>query len=132
MYKTALFIFTGAAIVVACNNAPKSPTPGVETTAGEVVSNKDVVTRITDARCEHANECHEFGTDKKFKDEAGCKSEVSHDIEPDFQAKECPHGVRTERLNTCLTKIKSEPCGLNVQDKIQKGDACRKGSLCID
>lgn len=130
--KKLLCLASIAAVVIACGNAPKSPTPGVNTTSGEVVANHDVVTRITSARCEHANACHDFGTDKKYKDEAGCKSEVSHDLESDFQAKECPHGVRVERLNTCLAKIKDEPCGLNVGDKIAKGDSCRKGSLCID
>lgn len=37
------------------------------------------------------------------------------------------HGERPGVL-----KIEDEPCGLNVGDKIAKGDSCRKGSLCID
>ena len=118
-------------MIMACSNSPKAPTPGVETTGAGVVANKDVVPRITEARCERAKRCNHFGVDKTYKDEAGCKSEISHDLEADFTAKECPHGVRTERLNTCVLKAREEACG-NVADKINRIAACSKNELCID
>jgi Family of unknown function (DUF6184) len=132
MKKELVFVMSGAALVVAaCANPPKDPHPGVETTSAGVVANKDVAPRITAARCEREKRCNHFGVDKKFKDEAGCRSEVGHDLEADFTAKECPHGVRTERLNTCLQKTREEECG-DVSDKINRVAACRKSELCID
>ncbi|MDB4944080.1 MAG: hypothetical protein JWP97_3614 [Labilithrix sp.] len=131
MMKTILSLVGTAALVVACNS-PKAPVEGVTTTGAGVVSNKDVTTRLTNAKCDHAKACNDFGTDKKFKDEAGCKSEVSHDYEDEFKAADCPHGVRKERLDTCLLKMKEEACGTNVSEKIQKHDACRRTALCID
>jgi hypothetical protein len=130
--KNVIVIGLGcAALAIACGNEPKSPNPGVETTSAGVVANKDVVPRITEARCERAKRCGHFGTDKTYKDEAGCKSEISHDLEADFTAKECPHGVKTERLNTCVQKAREEECG-NVADKINRVASCRKSELCID
>ena len=131
MKNLMVLVVSGAAVMLACSNPPKDPSPGVETTGGRVVAKKDVVPRITEARCERAKRCNHFGVDKTYKDEAGCRSEVSHDLEADFAAKECPHGVRTERLNTCVTKTREEACG-NVSDKINRVAACRKGELCID
>lgn len=124
-------VTTGAALVMACSNPPKEPNPGVQTTSAGVVANKDVVPRITEARCEHAKRCGQFGADKKYKDEAGCKSEISHDLEADFSAKECPHGVKTERLSTCVSKARGEECG-NVADKLNRVADCRQSQLCID
>ncbi|HSO32029.1 MAG TPA: DUF6184 family natural product biosynthesis lipoprotein [Labilithrix sp.] len=131
MKNLILLVSGGAALMLACGNPPKEPNPGVETTSAGVVANKDVVPRIAQARCERAQRCNQFGVDKTYKDEAGCKSEVAHDLEADFTAKECPHGVRTERLNTCVLKTREEACG-NVADKIIRVAACRKSELCID
>src|SRR3954447_10179009 len=103
MKNLAVLVSCGAALVLACSNPPKDPHPGVETTSAGVVANKDVVSRITEARCERARRCNHFGVDKTYKDEAGCKSEVALDFEPEFTAKECPHGVSPQRLNTCVT-----------------------------
>lgn len=132
MYKTALALISTAAVVVACGNHPKAPDPGVTTTAGEIVANQDVVSRLTKARCDHARDCHRFGVDKDYADMAGCQSEVRHDLEGEFQPRECPHGARVERVDTCINKITNEACGVNLQDKIKKQDACRRGALCIE
>jgi len=131
MKNLILLVTGGAALMMACSNPPKEPNPGVSTTSAGVVANKDVVPRITEARCERAKRCGQLGTDKKYKDEAGCKSEIGHDLEADFTAKECPHGVKTERLNTCVQKSREEECG-NVTDKINRVADCRQSQLCID
>ena len=121
----------GVAGLLAACSAPKAPVEGVTTTGAGVVANNDAARRITRARCEHAKECGDYGKDKKYADEAGCKSEVGHDLEGEFKPSSCPHGVREERLNTCVVKLKDEKCG-NVSDKINVLAACRRGELCID
>jgi len=131
MKNLIVLVSTGAALVLACTNPPKDPHPGAETSSAGVVANKDVVSRITEASCERAKRCNHFGVDKTYKDEAGCKSEVGHDLEGDFTPKECPHGVSTQRLETCVAKTRDEACG-NVAAKINRVAACRKGELCID
>ena len=132
MKNQIVTMFAGAAVVVACNsNAPKAPVEGVTTTSGATVANNDAARRITNARCEHANKCNQFGKDKDYADEAGCKSEIGHDSESTYKASGCPHGIRQERLTTCLNEIKNEKCG-NLGDKISRAEACRTGEICID
>ena len=129
--KNYLLALAGAAMTIACNtNAPKAPVEGVTTTAAGVVSNDDAVTRLTEARCNNAKTCNEFGKDKDYADEAGCKSEVSHKMASDYKPSECPHGIREERLATCINQLKNATCG-NVADKIKVAEACRTGELCI-
>jgi hypothetical protein len=129
--KKAIVILAGLAMTAACNmNAPKAPVEGVTTTGAGVVSNADAAKRMTSARCEHAKTCNEFGKDKDYADEAGCKSEVSHKMASEYKPEDCPHGVREERLATCLNQLKNEKCG-NIADKISRAEACRTGELCI-
>jgi hypothetical protein len=130
MTKYVLSMLGVVGLVVACSS-PRAPVEGVTTTGAGVAANKDAALRITNARCEHAKECGDFGKDKKYADAAGCKSEVGHDLEGDFQPSSCPHGVREERLTTCVMKLKDEKCG-NISDKINVLAACRRGELCID
>jgi hypothetical protein len=125
-----LFV-AGAALLMACESSPKKPVEGVTTTGAGVVSNRDVVTRLAAARCEHARMCNEFGPDRDYADDAGCKSQISHDLEGDFRPSECPHGVREERLTSCLNEVKNEKCG-DLSGKIRRVTSCRKSDLCIE
>ena len=70
-------------------------------------------------------------TDKGYADMASCKSEVGNDNKSEYRAEKCPHGIKEERLTTCLNEIKNSECG-NVADKIRRSEACRTGELCID
>jgi hypothetical protein len=131
MKNVIMFVMAGAALAVACNtNAPKAPVEGVSTTGAGVVSNDDTARRLTEAACDYAAKCNRFGKDKDYADEAGCKSEVSHKMESDYKPSDCPHGVKQERLASCINDFKNEACG-NVPDKISRLEACRTGELCI-
>lgn len=130
--KTIACLAAGAFAVIACHsNQPKAPVEGVTTTGAGVVANHDAAMRLTNASCERAERCNRFGKDKDYADMAGCTSEVGHDNESDYRAEKCPHGVKEDRLVTCLNEIKNSACG-NVGDKIRRAEACRTGELCID
>src|SRR6187399_2920103 len=119
MKKEILVLAAGAALVLACTSAPKAPVQGVTTTAAGVVSNADAVRRPTQAKCDHARVCNNYGKDKDYADEAGCMSQVGHEMEGDYQPTKCPHGVREERLNSCVNEYRNEKCG-NVADTIAR------------
>jgi hypothetical protein len=134
MKNTVLFVLSGSALTIAaiaCTTPPKEPHPGVETTSAGVVSNKDAIARITQSRCDRAQRCSNFGVGKDYADMAGCKSQVGHDVADEFRPRECPHGVREERLNTCVGVSASDSCG-NVGDNIKRTADCRKSELCIE
>lgn len=130
MMKEMGLIIGGAALVLACDS-PKAPVQGVTTTGAGVVSNQDTVERLTEARCERAAKCNEFGTGKDYADMEGCKSEVSHDLADDYKPSSCPHGANEARLTSCINQIRNSACG-NLADSIKRGEACRRVQICID
>jgi len=130
--KNELYILvTGAALVLACTSAPKAPVQGVTTTGAGIVSNADAASRLAQAQCDHAQTCNQLGKDKDYADHAGCMSQVGHEMEKDYQPSKCPHGVREERLNSCVNAFKNESCG-NLGDKIARAETCRRGNMCIE
>jgi hypothetical protein len=130
MTKEMLVLAAGAAVVIACTNPPKAPVQGVTTTSAGVVSNADSVQRLAQARCNHAKSCGQFGVGKDYADEAGCMSQISHELEGDYQPSNCPHGVREERLSSCVNAWNNQNCG-NVAHSISRSETCRRGNLCI-
>ena len=120
-------MLVGSALVLAfgCNHNNAPPASGATTQGGQATASK-----ITTARCEREVTCNNVGEGKSYATKDACMNELGHNAKVDFREEECPKGVNSARVDTCLTDIRNERCG-NPIDSLERVESCRRGKLCI-
>ncbi|HEX5100165.1 MAG TPA: DUF6184 family natural product biosynthesis lipoprotein [Polyangiaceae bacterium] len=102
---------------------PAHPTPAA------TAQNASAVSSITQARCEREARCNNIGNGKKFESRDECVTKTRADWRDDLNARECPNGVVSSQLASCVSQIKDENCS-NVVEKLETVLACRTADLC--
>jgi hypothetical protein len=98
-------------------------------TTAPTAQNESAVSAITEARCDREARCNNVGNGKKFESRADCVTKTRADWRDDLNARECPNGVVSSQLTSCVTQIKDENCS-NVVEKLETVLACRTVDLC--
>jgi len=104
---------------------PVEPTRPATATAG----NESAVTSITLARCDREARCDNVGNGKKYDSPSDCVTKTRAEWRDDLNARECPAGVSSPQLASCVKQIKEESCG-NPVEKLESVLACRTVDLC--
>jgi len=103
---------------------PVHPVSGTAT-----AQNESAVSSITQARCDREARCNNVGSGKKYESREDCVTKTRADWRDDLNARECPNGVVSTQLASCVTQIKDESCG-NPVEKLESVLACRTVDLC--
>ena len=104
--------------------------PSTSDTARATASgNESAVSSITQARCDREMRCNNVGSGKKYESTSDCVTKTRADWRDDLNARECPNGVVSTQLSSCVKQIKEESCG-NPVEKLESVLACRTVDLC--
>jgi hypothetical protein len=96
------------------------------------ISAADAVQRIATARCDFEKACGNIGQgpDKDFLTHEACMNKWKADVGDDLRPHECPSGVDSRQVDTCVAELRAERCG-NVLDTVSRLTACRTSALCV-
>jgi len=103
--------------------------PARPSNTATTAQNDSAVSSITQARCDREARCNNVGGGKKFQSREDCVTKTRADWRDDLNARECPHGIVSSQLATCVTQIKDESCN-NPAKKLESVLACRTVDLC--
>lgn len=106
-----------------------APRPSDAVPASATSGNESAVSSITQARCDREARCSNVGSGKKYDSVSDCVTKTRADWRDDLNARECPQGVSSPQLATCVKQIKEESCG-NPVEKLESVLACRTVDLC--
>jgi len=98
-------------------------------TTAATAQNSSAVASITQARCDREARCNNIGNGKKYESRDECVMKTRTDWRDDLNARECPNGVVSSQLASCVSQIKDENC-TNVVEKLETMMACRTADLC--
>lgn len=98
-------------------------------TAAGSAQNESAVSSITQARCDREARCNNVGGGRKYESRADCVTKTRADWRDDLNARECPNGVVSSQLASCVSQIKEESCN-NPVEKLESVLACRTVDLC--
>lgn len=129
---------------VACNRAPANDRPmaneledksGAPTTVtgAEIgaMSADSAVDRIVAARCARETVCEKTtGNQNGVTDPTICKQRLNERVGMDLRPNDCPRGVDSAALATCLQSISDESC-TNPAETMQRLANCRTRELCL-
>jgi hypothetical protein len=118
----------------AADRAPSDKTlertdPARPATAAGTAQNESAVSSITMARCDREARCNNVGGGKKYLSREDCVTKTRADWRDDLNARECPNGVVSTQLTSCVNQIKEESCN-NPVEKLESVLACRTVDLC--
>jgi hypothetical protein len=120
------------ALGAACDHAGDQPTSTPMTTSGVLaarpVSPQDVEV-ITKERCDREERCSNVGVDRKYSTREVCVEQIRSDNMNSLTNANCPYGIDSAKLQTCLADIRGEACNAPF-DTIGRLAACRQGALC--
>ena len=124
----ALALVIPVSAIAACSSsAPPANTAGV--TSKQQTDTQDAVWRLAGAKCKHAAACNEVGGNRNYASTDACMSENRGKLQDDLRASNCPHGVNSDRLQSCLSEIESEACS-GIGSGFNRSMACKSGQLC--
>ena len=149
-HAVVIVAFAGAlGAAVACNRTPPTDRPmaneledksgapagaSMTTVTGAefgAMSSDAAVDRIVSARCARESACEKTtGSDRRLTDPAICKQRLGERVGMDLRPNDCPRGVDSAALATCLQSISGESCS-NPAETIQRLAACRTHELCL-
>lgn len=117
-----------AVVIVACSHEPPPKQPGAVTTTTSVeVGN--AASRLASAHCKHASACNEVGGNRTYPTMEACMDKNRSDAADELRAANCPRGVDSPRLESCLAEINAESC-TGIGSGFSRSMACTKGALC--
>lgn len=100
-----------------------------DTTRTAASGNESAISSITQARCDREARCNNVGNGKKYESNSECVTKTRADWRDDLNARECPNGVVSTQLASCVKQIKEESCG-NPVEQLESVLACRTVDLC--
>ncbi|MDB4945738.1 MAG: hypothetical protein JWP97_5272 [Labilithrix sp.] len=119
------------------SGAPSTPPDGdrvgVATVTGAEIgglSSDLAVQRIVAARCARQSSCETAGPDRRLTDPAVCTQRLSERLGMDLRPNDCPRGIDSAALDTCLAAIGNESCG-SPADTMRRIGSCRTKELCL-
>jgi hypothetical protein len=126
----ALSVATAALLVlVACK--PERAVSITSTSGAGLVTIDDAVNLLTARRCDREIDCKNVGAGKRYDDRGGCERELAHALQVELGPKVCALGIREERLEECLARLREESC-LDPLDSLDKIATCRRSRLCVN
>ena len=85
--------------------------------------------RITGARCDREITCNQVGSNKRFETRAVCTMDQGKKTQDELKSADCPNGIDTAKLETCLSWISQRDCSQLLSSN-ESLDACKKSVLC--
>lgn len=86
---------------------------------------------LSTARCEREMRCNNVGSGRKYESMDACTQKLDSRGYEDLGPGECKSGIRKDKLDTCLSAIRSERCGSPL-DTLTRLVSCRSAALCGD
>lgn len=86
---------------------------------------------LSTARCDREMRCNNVGSGKKYESTDECTQKLDSRGYDDLGPGECKSGIRKDKLDTCLSAIRSERCGSPL-DTLTRLVSCRSAALCAD
>jgi hypothetical protein len=85
---------------------------------------------ITGARCDRQITCNQVGASRRFESRKVCTDEEGTRTQSELGAGECPNGVDSAKLQSCLRKISTMDCSKLIAS-LQSIDECKAAALCL-
>jgi hypothetical protein len=125
---TSAALSVSSAVSSTSTNATMTPaaTPRRGPTTVEPAS---AVMRVATARCDREAECSNVGTGRPFGDRDECVNEIGHYVVAALPSEQCPSGVDSEALSTCVRDVQAEPCG-DGKAAVDRLSSCSRDHLC--
>ena len=127
VHPLSLAALLASAVFVACSQNAPPQQPGVAMV--QPVDGDTASWRIATARCKHASACNEIGGNRSYASMDACMSKNRGDAQDNLRAANCPHGVDSARLDSCLSSIGSEACS-GIGSGFNRSMACRTSEVC--
>jgi hypothetical protein len=85
--------------------------------------------RIAGVRCQRQVTCEQNGTAKRFTSEDDCARGESRRTQDELRPADCPAGIDTTKLQSCLMELSQQDCSAIV-GSLQTVAACNTAALC--
>ncbi len=85
--------------------------------------------RIAGVRCQRQVTCEQSGTAKRFTSDDDCARGESLRTQEELRPADCPAGIDTTKLQTCLMELSQQDCSAIV-GSLQTVAACNTAALC--
>lgn len=95
------------------------------------VAARSEVHALSTARCERESRCNNIGSGRKYESMDECTQKLDARGYDDLGPSQCKSGIRREKLDTCLSAIRTEGCGA-PPDTLTRLVSCRSAALCGD
>jgi hypothetical protein len=92
--------------------------------------NGPAIASIIEARCEREARCENIGPEKRFLTRAACVEHVRDNSQNKLNTKDCPGGIDSKALDSCLKQIKDEDCGDPIET-VERVATCNSVDLCV-
>jgi len=127
--ERTLVLVLSAAALFGCN---KQEGVGKTTTTGatEPFRYLTATAHIADARCDREVTCNQVGADKRFETREICASEEGKRTKDELKSADCPNGVDSKKLQTCLAALGKQDCS-QLATSLQTVQDCRAAALCL-
>ncbi len=129
VHPLALAIPIACAVnVVACSQNPPPQQPsGVAST--QPLDTDTAAWRLAAAECKHASACNDIGGNRSYATTDACMAKNRGDAQNNLRAANCPRGVDSARLESCLSSVASEACS-GIGSGFNRFMACRTSEVC--
>jgi hypothetical protein len=93
-------------------------------------SDATIVERVANARCDREEMCSNIGPGRKYVSRNVCMEQIRGGIANDINGYNCPRGVDSDALDSCMAAIKNNDCS-NFIETMRRSDRCRPAALCL-
>ena len=114
--------------VVACSQNPPPQQPGGVASV-QPLDGDTAAWRLATAECKHASACNEIGGSRSYASMDACMAKNRGDAQNNLRAANCPRGVDSARLESCLSSVASEGCS-GIGSGFNRFMACRTSEVC--
>jgi hypothetical protein len=112
----------------ACSENPPPQQPsGVANV--QPVGRDSAAWRLAGARCKHASACNEIGGSRTYASMDACMGKSRGEAQDNLRAANCPRGVDSARLESCLSSVAAEACS-GIGSGFNRSMTCRTSQLC--
>jgi len=115
-------------LVGGCSQSPPPQQPGGVAMA-QPVDGQSAAWRVATAQCRHASACRDIGGNRNYASMDACMSKNRGEAQDNLRASNCPHGVDSARLDSCIASIDAESCS-GIGSGLNRFMACRTSEIC--